>query len=207
MLVKNPIIPLVAACSAVLAWSAIRPWSYDVWAFEIWPGVLGVAALAATHRRFPFSNLVYLLAALHFAVLAVAAKYTYAEMPLFSWLRDALHLSRNHFDRVGHFAQGFVPAILVRELLLRTTGLRRGRMLFFLCACVCLALSAAWELLEWWMVVICYPSHGPEWLGTQGDAWDAQWDMLMALAGAVAALGLLSRRHDRSMATAGITAS
>ena len=207
MRAKNPIIPLVVTCSAVLAWSAIRPWSYDVWAFEIAAGVIGVAVLAATHRRFPFSNLVYLLAGLHFAVLAIAAKYTYAEMPLLNWLRDALGLSRNYYDRVGHFAQGFVPAIVVREVLLRTTGLRRGKMLFFLCACVCLALSAAWELLEWWMVVIVYPSHGPEWLGMQGDVWDAQWDMFMALVGAVAALALLSRRHDRSMAAAGTTTS
>ncbi len=204
---RNPLIPLVATCSAILVWSAIRPWSYDVWAFEIAAGVVGVALLVATFRWFRFSNLVYVLVGIHFAILAVAAKYTYAEMPLFNWLRDALHLSRNHYDRVGHFAQGFVPAMIVRELLLRTTGLRRGKMLTFLCACVCLALSAAWELLEWWMVVLFYPSRGPEWLGMQGDPWDAQWDMLMALVGAVAALLLLSRRHDRSMAAGGLTTS
>jgi len=198
------IVILVVVCAAVLAWSAIRPCSYDVWAFEIAAGVIGVAILAAIHRRFRFSNLVYVLVGIHFAILAVAAKYTYAEMPLFNWLRDTLHLARNHYDRVGHFAQGFVPAIIAREVLLRTTGLRRGKMLSVLCACMCLAISAAWEIIEWWTVVLFYPSAGPEWLGLQGDPWDAQWDMFMALAGAAAALVLLSRTHDRSMAAAGL---
>jgi len=197
---RNPIIPLVAISSAILAWSAIRPYSYDVWAFEIAAGVVGVTALAATHRRFRFSNLVYVLVAIHFGVLAVAAKYTYAEMPLFNWLRDALHLARNHYDRVGHFAQGFVPAIVTREFLLRLTPLGRGKMLFFLCTCVCLAVSAFWEIIEWWTVVLFYSSSGQEWLGLQGDVWDSQWDMLMALMGAVTALLVLSRLHDRSMA-------
>jgi len=145
--VRNPVVALVAFCSAILVWSAIRPLSYDVWAFEIAAGVIGVAVLAATHRRFPFSNLVYVLAGIHFAILAIAAKYSYAEMPLFTWLRDTLHLARNHYDRVGHFAQGFVPAVIVREILLRTTGLRRGNMLSVLCACVCLAISASWEII------------------------------------------------------------
>ncbi|HPD13693.1 MAG TPA: DUF2238 domain-containing protein [Planctomycetota bacterium] len=207
MKAANPLVPLVVFCSAVLVWSAIRPHSYDVWAFEIAAGVIGVAVLAALYPRFRFSNLAYVLVAVHFAILAVAAKYTYAEMPLFNWLRDALGLSRNHYDRVGHFAQGFVPAILAREVLRRTAGLRPGGMLSLLCACVCLAISAAWEIIEWWIVVFFYPTSGPEWLGLQGDVWDAQWDMFLALAGAVAALVLLSRRHDRSMAAAGLTTS
>lgn len=207
MNVRKTVVPLVAFCSAMLIWSAIRPLSYDVWAFEIAAGVIGVAVLAATQWRFRFSNLVYVLVAIHFAILAIAAKYTYAEMPLFNWLRDTLHLARNHYDRVGHFAQGFVPAIIAREVLLRTTGLRRGKMLSVLSACVCLAVSAAWEIIEWWTVVLFYPSSGQEWLGLQGDVWDTQWDMFMALAGAVAALVFLSRRHDRSMAAAGLTTS
>ena len=123
----RPVAILVVVCAAVLAWSAIRPYSYDVWLFEIAPGVIGVAALAATVRWFRFSVLVYVLVGVHFAVLAIAAKYTYAEMPLFNWLRDAAGLSRNHYDRVGHFMQGFVPAIVAREILLRTTPLRSGR--------------------------------------------------------------------------------
>ena len=186
----RPVAILVVVCAAVLAWSAIRPYSYDVWLFEIAPGVIGVAALAATVRWFRFSVLVYVLVGVHFAVLAIAAKYTYAEMPLFNWLRDAAGLSRNHYDRVGHFMQGFVPAIVAREILLRTTPLRPGKMLAFLCAAVCLAISAFWELRE----------SGQEWLGLQGDVWDPHWDMFLALTGAVMALLLLSRLHDRSIA-------
>ncbi len=196
----RPVAILVVVCAAVLAWSAIRPYSYDVWLFEIAPGVIGVAALAATVRWFRFSVLVYVLVGVHFAVLAIAAKYTYAEMPLFNWLRDAAGLSRNHYDRVGHFMQGFVPAIVAREILLRTTPLRPGKMLAFLCAAVCLAISAFWELLEWWVVMLFYRESGQEWLGLQGDVWDPHWDMFLALTGAVMALLLLSRLHDRSIA-------
>ena len=200
---SKPIVILVAVSAAILVWSAIQPHSYDLWAFEISTGVVGIAVLAATYRRFRFASLVYVLVGVHFAILAVAAKYTYAEMPLFNWLRDALGLARNHYDRVGHFAQGFVPAMVAREVLLRTTGLERGKMLAFLVACVCLAISAFWELLEWWTVVFFYPESGPEWLGLQGDVWDPHWDMFLALTGAVTALALLSRVHDRSMAAAG----
>lgn len=197
---REPIVQLLLASAALLVWSAIRPFAYDVWLFEIAAGAIGLVVLAATWRRFRFSGLAYLLVGFHFAILAVAAKYTYAEMPLFNWLRDALGLARNHYDRVGHFAQGFVPAILAREVFLRTSGLRPGKMLAFLTVCFCLAFSAFWELLEWWMVVFLYPASGQEWLGTQGDVWDAHWDMFLCLIGAVVALLLLSRAHDRSMA-------
>jgi len=163
--------------------------------------VAGVGLLALTYWRFPFSRLVYLLVAVHFTILAVGAKYTYAEMPLFNWLRDTFDLTRNYYDRVGHFAQGFFPALIAREILLRTTPLRPGKMLTFLVASVCLALSAFYELIEWWVVLVFYPESGPEWLGLQGDPWDAQQDMFMALLGAVAALALLSRAHDRSLAS------
>jgi putative membrane protein len=193
---------LVIFCAGVTAWSLIRPFDYKVWLFEIVAGCIGVAALALTYRRFPFSGLVYLLVGLHFAVLATGAKYSYAEMPLFNWLRDVLGLSRNHFDRVGHFFQGFTPAILTREVLLRTTGLRRGKMLGFLCIGVCLAASAFWELLEWWVVIFFYPESGQEWLGLQGDPWDPHQDMLMALLGATLSTLALSRLHDRSMKSA-----
>lgn len=200
MTVRNPIVPLVVFCAAFTVWSVIRPLYPDVWAFEIAPGVIGVAVLAATYRWFRFSTLVYVLVGIHFAVMAIAAKYTYAEMPLFNWLRDALGMARNHYDRVGHFMQGFVPAMVTREILLRKTPLRPGKMLAFLCACVCLAVSAFWELIEWWTVIFVYREGGPEWLGSQGDVWDAQWDMFLALCGAVIALASLSWLHNRSMA-------
>ena len=165
---------LLVVVALSLIWSAIRPHDYPTWFFELFLGFAGIAALVALYRRFPFSALVYILAASHFAILAVGAKYTYAEMPLFNWLRDTFHLARNHYDRVGHFAQGFVPAIVAREVLLRTTDLKRGKMVGFLPICVCLALSAFYELLEWWWAVLAYKEKGGDWLGWQGDMWDAQ---------------------------------
>lgn len=181
-------------------WSGIRPYDRFTWFFELALGFAGIAVLTATYRRFRFSYLVYVLVAVHFAILAVGARYTYALNPLFDWLKDALGLARNHYDRVGHFAQGFFPVMVVREILLRCTGLERGKMLAFLCVNVCLALSAFYELIEWWVVALFYPDEGPNWLGMQGDPWDAQWDMLMCLSGAILALLVFSRVHDRSMA-------
>jgi putative membrane protein len=200
---RNPVVLLVALSVVVSAWSAYKPWGYDVWLFEISAGIIGVAALAATYRWFRFSNLVYILVGIHFVVLAVAAKYTYGEMPLFNWLRDALGMARNHYDRVGHFMQGFVPAMVAREILLRKTPLEKGKMLGFICISICLAISAFWELLEWWVVVMFYPEKGQEWLGLQGDVWDPHWDMFMALVGAAAAVLVLSGLHNRSMAAVG----
>lgn len=195
----NSLAILLAWCAIVLLWSAIAPLDYGVWAFESLPGLLGVFLIASLHRRFAFSPLVHALIAIHFAVMAVGAKYTYAEMPLFNWLRDTLSLSRNHYDRVGHFMQGFVPAIIARETLLRCSMLSRGKMLFLVCVCICLAFSALWEIIEVWVVITFYPTSGQEWLGTQGDIWDTQRDMTMALIGAALALLTLSRLHDRSM--------
>jgi putative membrane protein len=195
----SPTVRLLLFCAVVTAWSLVHPKDYQVWVFEIAAGVAGLAVLMFARRRFPLSALACVLVGLHFLVLATGAKYTYAEMPLFSWLRDTLGLARNHFDRVGHFMQGFTPEILTREVLLRTTGLRPGKMIAFLCVSVALAISAFWELLEWWIVIFVYPSSGPEWLGLQGDAWDAQGDMLMAMVGAILAVLALSRAHDRSM--------
>jgi putative membrane protein len=198
----DPFRGFMIVVAAAFIWSAIRPADRWVWFFELSLGLVAVAVLAATHRRFPMSGLVYLLAAIHFVILACGAKYTYAEMPLFNLLRDMFHLARNNFDRVGHFAQGFVPAIVVREILRRVTGMRPGRMLGFLCVCVCLAFSASYEIFEWLVVIKFYPASGPEWLGMQGDPWDAQEDMLQALLGATIAILTLSRLHERSMAAA-----
>lgn len=195
----RPVHLLLVVSLAALAWSVYRPRDYGVWLFEILPGILGVGLLVATERRFRFSGLVYLLVGIHFAILAAGGKYTYAEMPLFNWLRDALGLSRNYYDRVGHFAQGFFPAIIAREILLRASPLRPGKWLFFLTVCVCLALSAFWEMIEWWVVLIFYSDQGQEWLGSQGDVWDAQSDMLMALLGSILSQLLLAGVHQRSL--------
>ncbi len=199
MTIRNPVRALVIFCAVVLAWSAYKPHDYATWFFETFIGVGGVIALAVTARRFRFSSLVVLLVAIHFVILAAGGKYTYAVNPWFEWLKEALGLARNHFDRVGHFAQGFVPAIIARELLLRTSGLQRGKWLSVICIALCLAISAFYELIEWWAVALFYPTEGPQWLGMQGDVWDAQQDMFMALLGATCAILLLSRLHDRSM--------
>jgi putative membrane protein len=158
-----------------------------------------VPLLVATYRRFPLTPLAYVLIWLHAVILMVGGHYTYAEVPLFDWIRDAFGLARNHYDRVGHLAQGFVPAILAREVLLRTSPLRPGRWLFFLVCCVCLAISALYELIEWWAALLTSPETGTAFLGTQGDVWDTQWDMFLALVGSVAALLALSRLHQRQL--------
>lgn len=154
--------------------------------------------LALTYRRFRFTDLAYCLIALHAVILMVGGHYTYAEMPLFSWLRDAFDLGRNHYDRVGHVAQGFVPAIVAREILLRNLPLRPGAWLFFIVTCVVLAISAFYKLVEWW-VAVASGSVAVAFLATQGDVWDTQWDMFLALFGAIAAQLLFSRIHDREL--------
>lgn len=196
----SPLVCLLTASGLFLIWSLLHPVNYWVWLFEISAGVVGLAVLVATYRRFPFSGLVYILVGIHFAVLAIAAKYTYAGMPLFNWLRDAFGLARNHYDRVGHFFQGLVPALITREVLLRQTALKPGKLVSLLCVSVCLAFSALWELLEWGIAVAFYRENAAAWLGMQGDIWDAQWDMFMALCGATFSIVFLSGVHDRSMA-------
>jgi len=153
----------------------------------------------ATARRFPLTPLTYRLVFVHALILMLGGHYTYAEVPLGDWVADALGLLRNPYDRVGHFAQGFVPAIVVREILIRRSPLRPGKWLAFLVVCVCLAISAAYELVEWWSALIG-GENADAFLGTQGDQWDTQWDMFMALVGAAAALALLGRYHDRQIA-------
>jgi len=170
------------------------------WFLEVGPGLAGVAVLIGFHRRFPMSHWVYWCVFVHMLILIYGGYYTYAETPLGNWFRDAFELSRNHYDRVGHLALGIFPAFVVREVLLRVTPLRRGGWLYFLVVSVVLAIGAFWELLEWWLTLIVAPGVGQSFLGTQGDPWDAQWDMLLALVGAMIALPLFGRWHDRSMA-------
>src|SRR6266498_5299302 len=177
---------------AVLVWSAVRPHDYFTWSMEGFPAIVGIVLIAATHRRFPLTPLLLVLLTLHAIILMVGGHYTYAEVPLGFWMKDAFHLPRNDYDRLGHFAQGFVPAIIAREILLRRTPLRRGGWLFFLVACVCLAISACYELVEWWTAVATGEA-ATAFLGTQGDPWDTQWDMFTALVGALTAQLTLAR--------------
>jgi putative membrane protein len=182
----------------VLVVSGIRPTERGTWWLEVAPVLIGAPLLVATYARFRLSPLLYRLLFLHAVILCVGGHYTYARVPLGFWAQDLFDLSRNHYDRIGHFAQGFVPAILAREILLRRSPLVRGKWLFFLVVCVCLAFSAFYELIEWSAALIGGDS-AESFLGTQGDVWDTQSDMFLALVGAISAQVLLGRAHDRSM--------
>ncbi|MFY9344920.1 MAG: DUF2238 domain-containing protein [Planctomycetota bacterium] len=191
---------LMAMCALLAGWSFAGTRDRPTWAFEVLPLTAVMVVFALRRRRFCFSDLAYVLLAWFFVIQCLGGRYTFAEVPFPRGLLDALGLQRNPVDRLGHFFQGFVPAILLREWLLRRHGLPRGGTLFWLVTGCCLAFSASYELLEMAVVLVWYPGQGPEWLGTQGDPWDAQWDMTMALTGAVLAQLLLGRLHDRSIA-------
>ena len=190
---------LLAGVLAVLVWSGIKPFDRFTWILEVFPAIIGLFVLIPTHRRFPLTPLVYALIALHMAILCVGGKYTYALVPLGDWFRDAFHLSRNHYDRLGHFAQGFVPAMIARELFIRWKVIPSARWRAFLIVCVCLAISACYELVEW-LVALQSKEAADSFLGTQGDPWDTQEDMATAFIGALAALLTLSRWHDAQLA-------
>jgi len=185
--------------SAVFIWSAIAPHDYFTWSLEVFPAIIGAAVLALTYKQFRFTSLVYVLIGIHMMILMVGGHYTYAEVPIGNWAREVFGFSRNHYDRIGHFAQGFVPAMIAREVLLRRRVLRRGWWLFVLVTSVCLAISAIYELLEW-VVSALTGSAGDAFLGTQGDVFDTQKDMATALVGAITAQLILSRVHEREMA-------
>jgi putative membrane protein len=194
---RLPLVLLTAFLVALL-WSAVRPWNYAIWALEVFPALLACVVLVATYRRFPLTRLLYTLIFLHALILVVGGHYSYARVPAGDWLRDAFTLSRNHFDRLGHFAQGFVPAMVAREILLRRRVVRGRWWLFFLVTCVALAISAAYELLEWG-VAVWSESSAEDFLATQGDPWDTQKDMALAAVGAVLAQLALGRWHDRQL--------
>jgi putative membrane protein len=190
---------LLLATALVLIWSGIGPYERGTWVLEVAPVLIAAPILVATHRRFPLSRLVYRLIFLHALVLMVGGHYTYARVPAGFWVQEAFGLARNHYDRLGHLMQGFVPALVAREVLLRRSPLVRGKWLFFLVTCLCLAVSAVYELTEAWAALLGGEA-AESFLGTQGDVWDTQWDMLLALIGAIAAQLLLGGAHDRSLA-------
>jgi putative membrane protein len=196
-LLREPL-SLLGATIVVLVWSGVQPYERGTWVMEVFPVLMGIPILFATFSRFPLSPLVYRLLFIHAVILMIGGHYTYARVPVGFAVQDLLDLSRNHYDRLGHFAQGFVPAILAREILLRTSPLKRGKWLFCLVVSVCLAFSAFYELLEWWAALIGGES-ADAFLGTQGDIWDSQWDMFLALVGAIFALVFLAGVHDRSL--------
>ena len=198
---REPLVLLLAG-AGVLVWSGIAPKDRFTWWLEVAPVLIGVPILLATYHRFPLTPLLYRLLLLHAAVLMVGGHFTYAEVPLGDWMRTTFGFARNHYDRIGHFAQGFVPAILAREILLRRTPLRPGGWLFVLVTSVCLAFSAFYELTEWWTALV-KGEAATAFLGTQGDPWDTQWDMCWCLIGALASQLLFARLHDRQLARPG----
>lgn len=197
---RSPRYPLalLAATIVFLAVSAHEPYDMATWWMEVAPVLVAIPILLATYRRFPLTPLVYTLIFIHACILILGGHYTYARVPAGFWVQDLFGLARNHYDRLGHLAQGFIPAVIAREILLRRTPLLGGGWLFFIVCCICLAISAGYEFIEWWAALIG-GAGATEFLGTQGDVWDTQWDMLMALIGAIAAQLLLSRLHDRQL--------
>jgi putative membrane protein len=189
---------LLIIVGIVFCWSGWRPYDRFTWWLETTPGLAGLVILLATYRRFPLTTLCYALIALHICVLCLGGHYTYARVPAFDWLRTIFGWQRNHYDRLGHFMQGFVPAIIAREVLIRLDVVNRKKWIPFLVVCVCLAISAFYELVEWWTALLS-GSAANDFLGSQGDVWDTQADMCLALIGAVCALLFLSYFHDRAL--------
>lgn len=190
---------LLALVLAVIVWSAIGCHDGPTWALEVAPAIAGIVVILASWRRFPLTPLLTTLIAAHMIILAVGGHYTYARVPIGDWAKEWLSLSRNHYDRLGHFAQGFVPALIARELFLRLGVVAKHGWRNFLIVCVCLAISAVYELLEW-AVALVLGETSDAFLGTQGDSWDTQTDMFLALIGACLALLLLWKWHDRQLA-------
>jgi len=201
---RGELLSLLAIVTLALVVSRIQPHDVMTWLLEVMPVLLVAPLLIFTGKRFPLTPLSYRLIALHALILILGGHYTYAEVPLGFWIQDVFDLSRNPYDRIGHLAQGFVPALVAREILLRKTPLQPGGWLFLLTVSICLAFSAFYELIEWWVAIIAGLS-AEAFLGTQGDIWDTQWDMFLALIGAITALLSLSRVQDRQLRRMGVS--
>jgi putative membrane protein len=183
---------------SVLIWSAINPKDYLTWLLETAPAMAAFIVMMATRQSFPLTGLAYGLILVLSLILMIGGHYTYAEVPLFEWFKDVFNRDRNNFDKLGHFAQGFVPAIIAREIIIRNNILNKNNWLNFFVICICLAISAFYELIEWW-VALMSKEAAESFLGTQGYVWDTQSDMAFALVGAIVALVTLKRTHDRQL--------
>jgi putative membrane protein len=179
-------------------WSAINPFEYFTWFLEILPAVLGIIVLVFTYKNFQFTTLVYFLIFIHCIILIIGGHYTYAEVPLFDWIQEIFHQSRNNYDKVGHFAQGFVPAMIARELLLCKHVVNSRKWLNVIVVCIAMAISVTYEFIEWGVSLVT-GDGGDSFLGTQGYVWDTQSDMLYATFGAIVALFVLSKSHDKQL--------
>lgn len=200
--VPNSHLGLLTIFMVVLTWSAMAPFDYFIWVLEVIPALLGLLLLITTYHLFRFTTFVYIGILIHCIILMIGGHYTYAEMPLFDWLQQQFDLARNYYDRLGHVAQGFFPALVAREILLRLSPLKSApksdKWLFFIVTAICLAISAFYELIEWW-VAVGTGTAADAFLATQGDIWDTQWDMFLALLGAITAQLLLAKAHNRAM--------
>ena len=188
----------IAIFFIALIWSGIHPKDYYTWILEVAPAIIGFVVIAVTYKNFPLTPLSYVLILIHCIILMIGGHYTYAEVPVFDWIRDFFDFERNNYDKVGHLAQGFIPAILAREIFLRKKVVAGKNWLNFIVVCFCLALSAFYELIEWWVAELSGES-AEAFLGTQGYVWDTQSDMALALLGAIVSLVLLSKLHDRQL--------
>jgi len=187
---------LLIIFATVLIWSAIHPKDYFTWILEVMPAIIGVAVLMLTYKRFKFTKLVYVLILIHCCVLMVGGHYTYAEVPLFDWIKDTFDLSRNNYDKIGHLAQGFIPAMITREILVRSNVVNNRKWLNFIVVSICMAISVSYEFIEWFVADLTGES-AESFLGTQGYIWDTQSDMLYATVGAILAIMTLSKKHDK----------
>ena len=197
--VSLKILKLVLVLTAmVFIWSGIKPYNYFTWFLEIVPALIALIILLLTYKKFRFSNFIYILICFHAMILMIGGHTTYAEMPLFNWLRDTFDLARNYYDRFGHFAQGFVPALIANELIIRKKLITpRGWRIFFIIFTI-LGFSAFYEFFEWW-TALAAGDAATDFLGTQGDIWDTQWDMFMCLIGSITALSIFSRFHEKQI--------
>lgn len=194
----NLLLTLLGLTIAVLIWSGTGPADTLTWALEVLPVVIAIPLLVFSYKRFPLTTLLYAIIFVHGLILMMGGHYTYSKVPLGFYVQDMFDLSRNHYDRMGHLFQGVTPAILSREILIRLTPLPSGKWLFFISTCIALAFSAFYEMIEWWTALL-YGGEADSFLATQGDVWDTQWDMFLALLGAIGAQLLLSRIHDRQL--------
>jgi len=188
----------MAVYVGVLAWSAINPHDYPTWFLEVFPALIGAGLLWYTRVSFPLTTMSYVLILVHCIILMVGGHYTYAEVPLGDWVRDAFELERNNYDKLGHFVQGFIPAIITREIVIRKKVFNDARWRDFFIVCFCIGFSAFYELIEWWVALLSEEA-AESFLGTQGYVWDTQSDMFWALLGATLAVVLLGRWHDRQL--------
>ena len=203
---RRELLFLLAVTAVSLLLAIWRPYDMATYFLEVFPVLIAIPLLWVTRANFPLTRLLYWLITVHALILIAGGHYTYARVPLGDWVRDALELARNPYDRLGHLAQGFIPAMIAREILLRRSPLVRGKWLFYIVTCICMSISVLYEFIEWWTALVA-GGGAIEFLGTQGDVWDTQWDMFLCTCGAILAQIMVAGVQDRQLGSAGHSAS